>query len=105
MLVRRLGWFAPLLFVGGCITPWNTRLPTLAPRPPVVEGRSYHVHDPFPDTLVGPDPMIRPREFIEPRAEPRRTLEGRALLGVPQTGPALPVPPPSSWQYRDSVRQ
>lgn len=105
MRLNQLGWLPLLVFLGGCITPWNTRLPTLHSQPPVVEGRSYQLHDPFPDAQVGPDPMIRPREFIEPRAEPRRTLEGRALLGMPQTAPATPVPPPSSWQYGDTVRE
>lgn len=105
MLMRGSPLLASLLLLGGCITPWNTRLPTLHPQPPVLEGRSYQLHDPFPDTLAGPDTMARPREFAEPRAEPRRTLEGQALLGMPQGGPVAPAPVPSSWQYPDSLRQ
>ena len=105
MRMRRSPLLAFLLLLGGCITPWNTRLPTLGTRPPVVEGRSYQLHDPFPDPMTGPDTMNRPREYIEPRSEPRRAREGRALLGMPQTVPVAPTLPPSSWQYPDAVRQ
>ena len=104
-LMRRPLLLASILLLGGCITPWNTRLPTLHPQHPVQEGRSYQLHDPFPDEMAGPDTMTRPREFADPRAEPRRTLEGQALLGMPQGGAATPAPLPSSWQYPDSLPQ
>ena len=87
----------------GCLNPFNTRFPTVGTAPPPVEARSYTLHDPFPDEDVGPDTMTRPRGFEEPRAEPRKTLEGRALLGLE------PVPnstiPPSSFNYPNTVRQ
>ena len=91
-----LGCFA----VCGCLTPMNTRLPTLASPPAPVEKQSYRIHDPFPDEDLGPDTMTRPRGFNEPRAEPRRVLEGRSLLGLDQV-PAGP----SSFDYPDAVRQ
>src|SRR3712207_9149809 len=63
--------------LAGCITPWNTRLPTFEPRPPALERRSFQVHDPFPEDDIGPETMVRPREFREPRDETRRATEGR----------------------------
>jgi hypothetical protein len=86
--------------VCGCLTPNNTRLPTLDTPPPPVEKRSYSIHDPFPDEELGPDTMTRPRGFNEPRAEPRKILESRALLGLDQA----PLPP-NSFNYPDTVRQ
>ena len=95
---RVLGWGC--LAFCGCLTPFNTRLPTIDTPPAPVEKRSYSIHDPFPDEELGPDTMTRPRGFNEPRAEPRKTLESRALLGLD------PVPaPPNSFNYPDTVRQ
>jgi hypothetical protein len=86
--------------VCGCINPFNTRLPTVNTPPAPVEKRSYSIHDPFPDEDLGPDTMTRPRGFNEPRAEPRKILESRALLGLDRV-PA----PPNSFNYPDTVRQ
>jgi hypothetical protein len=86
--------------LSGCVNPINTRLPTFNTPPPVVEKESYRIHDPFPDEELGPDTMTRPRGFVEPRAEPRKTLESRALLGLD----AVPLPP-NSFNYPDTVRQ
>ena len=89
--------------VPGCVTPWNTRLPRVAPSPPAAEGRSYQVHDPFPEEDLGPETQVRPREYIESRPAPRRAIEGNTLMGVPPAGPMLP--PPSSYNYSGVVRE
>ncbi len=98
LLVWVLG--AGSLAVCGCLTPYNTRLPTLDSPPAPVEKRSYSIHDPFPDEDLGPDTMTRPRGFNEPRAEPRKTLESQSLLGLDKA----PLPP-NSFNYPDAVRQ
>jgi len=67
----------------GCPT---TRLPTIVPRPGDADKRSFDVHDPLPETDIGPDTGARPRGFMQERSEPRRTQEAEALLGVPPGG-------------------
>lgn len=99
ILVRSLLGIASALFCG-CVNPVNTRLPTLGTPPAPVEQQSYSIHDPFPDEELGPSTMSRPRGFDEPRAEPRKTLESRALLGLDRA----PLPP-NSFNYPDTVRQ
>jgi hypothetical protein len=95
-LLGVLGWGC--LAVCGCINPFNTRLPTLDTPPAPVEKRSYSIHDPFPDEVLGPDTMTRPRGFNEPRSETRQALESRALLGLDRPSPA------NSFDYPDAVR-
>jgi hypothetical protein len=91
--------------VTGCITPWNTRLPTLDPGIPAVERRMYEIHDPYPEQDLGPDTQTRPRYFEEPRSQPRRLLEGRMLRDLGPSGvPTTPAVPPSAAQYPDSVQ-
>lgn len=102
LLVRGLVWVlgAGSVAACGCFTPFNTRLPTLNTPPAPVEKQSYSIHDPFPDEDLGPDTMSRPRGFNEPRAEPRKILESRALLGLD----AVPAPS-TSFDYPDAIRQ
>lgn len=85
--------------LSGCVNPFNTRLPTVATPPAPVEKQSYNIHDPFPDEDLGPDTMTRPRGFVQPRAEPRKIQEGRALLGLP------PGSSTGSFNYPDAVPQ
>lgn len=101
MLVRGLRAFGMLgsAALCGCINPYNTRLPTVATPPPPVEKRSYDIHDPFPDEQLGPETYTRPRGFDEPRAEPRKILEGRSLLGLP------PGSSTGSFNYPNAVPQ
>lgn len=91
---------------GGCVGPEETRFLSLQERDPRVESRSYDYHDPFPDKHVGPDTYSRPRAFIDPRDDTRKTLDVRFLqamhptagqpqyAGVPPVvrGPARPGP-------------
>lgn len=102
LLVRGLVWVlgAGSVAVCGCISPFNTRLPTVDTPPAPVEKQSYRIHDPFPDEELGPDTMTRPRGFNEPRAEPRKILESQSLLNLDRA----PLPP-NSFNYPDAVRQ
>jgi hypothetical protein len=95
---------AVTLALAGCVTPWNTRLPTLEPGVPAAERRSYEIHDPYPEPDLGPETQTRPRDFAEPRSQPRRLIEGRMLRDMaPGSVPAGPALPPSAVQYPQSV--
>jgi hypothetical protein len=109
-----------LMTAAGC---QQTRLPALVPSPYDADKRSFNVHDPLPETNIGPDTGARPPGFMQERSEPRRTLDAEALLGIPPGGtnaaqpggqmaapPGAPmvVPPgapvgPSSQLYPDAV--
>ncbi len=93
------------LLLPGCLTPINTRLPSLVPSHPSVEKRSYERHDPFPDRWLGPDTQVRPRGFNNQRTEPRRALEERLFQGnaAQRPGPAN-GPDIRGSKYRNSVR-
>jgi hypothetical protein len=98
-VVRRiLPWALCLLLAGqGC---QGTRLPNLAPTAYDADKRSFNVHDPLPETNIGPDTGARPPGFLQERSEPRRTQESEALLGIPPGGtnngppPGTPTGPP-----------
>ena len=94
LFARRLG--APLsgeAGVGRAILPWalclvvaaegcpQTRLPNLVPTPYDADKRSFNVHDPLPETDIGPDTGARPPGFLQERSEPRRTQECPGTLG------------------------
>jgi hypothetical protein len=68
---------AGLLAAGGCISPQFVRLPTVVPRAPAVERRSFEFHDPYADERAGPAVGHRPRGFSEPRTKPRQDLDLR----------------------------
>jgi hypothetical protein len=109
-----------LVAAGGC---QQTRLPSLVPSPYDADKRSFNVHDPLPETNIGPDMGARPPGFMQERSEPRRTQEAEDLLGIPRGGtnavpagaqmvapPGAPMvaPPgapigPSSQLYPDAV--
>jgi len=130
---RLVGWFPArvagasvrwalclLVAAGGC---QQTRLPSLVPSPYDADKRSFNVHDPLPETNIGPDTGARPAGFLEERSEPGRTLDAEAALGIPPGGtnaapagaqmvapPGAPMvaPPgapvgPSSQLYPDAV--
>jgi hypothetical protein len=92
-----------LVFLSGCFSPFHTRLPTFVNRSPEVEKRSFSLHDPLPDRDLGPDTLARPRGFNDQRSEPRRTLEGRGLIGSPL--PPDSQIPPSGLEYPEVVPQ
>lgn len=89
----------------GCLTPANTRFPTLSVAPPGVEAAGYQNHDPFPEESAGPDTFNRPRSFVAPRDEPRNTIESQSRLGVIPGGVPRSNLGPSSSAYPDAVLQ
>ena len=130
--LRLTGWLP--ICVAGSTVPWalcllvaagcqQTRLPSLVPSPYDADKRSFNVHDPLPETNIGPDMGARPPGFMQERSEPRRTMDAESLLGVPAGGtnaapsgaqmvapPGAPMvaPPgapigPSSQLYPDAV--
>jgi len=79
-----LPWALCLLVAAeGC---QQTRLPALVPSAYDADKRSFNVHDPLPETNIGPDMGARPPGFMQERSEPRRTMDADALLGIPQGG-------------------
>ena len=108
MPLRRFGviLLGSLVAVLGCFSPVTTRMPTFQAGDPRVEKQRFDLHDPLPDAVAGPDTQSRPRGFVDQRSEPRRTLEGRMLLGLPpgleSTEPRIPS---NQWKYPDSVRE
>ena len=93
------------LLLAGCVNPALTRLPTFEAGHPFVEKRSYERHDPFPDRLIGPDTQVRPRDFNDQRAEPRRALEEQMFQGAkPGTNTLPETEDLRGSRYRDSVR-
>lgn len=91
-----------LLALAGCQAPW-IQGPSVFQGNPAAERASYTLHDPLPDSSLGPDTSGRPREAYTQRSEPRRTMEAAmpAMTGSPfiQGGPApqMMPPPPSSY--------
>lgn len=120
--VIRFGALTCILVVTGegCM---NTKLPSILPTPAEADRRSFTVHDPLPETDIGPDTFSRPRGFTDEWAEPRRTLAAQSQLGmdrspsgqlpsgqttVPGASPnAAPngAAAPSSQAYPDAVPQ
>src|SRR5579872_2451630 len=97
----RLAGCAALL--AGCITPQNTRLPTLGYGDPRAERQSYTYANPLPDRESGPA-IERPRGFEFQRAEPVRSQERSAITkDILGTGGAAPALNPSASKYPDSV--
>ncbi len=119
LLARRLGApFRGEAGVGRAILPWalclvvaaegcpQTRLPNLVPTPYDADKRSFNVHDPLPETDIGPDTGARPPGFLQERSEPRRTQDAQQFLGVPPGGtnnapPGPPAAPPGGTSRSD----
>lgn len=105
-----LGWAA--LLASGC--PLTTKYPSLGPENPAAARQRSQQYDPFPDKHLGPDADFRPREFLEPRAEPH-LAKSRSYLNwlrlqaqpapagspAPDSAPLLPpgssLPPQGSY--------
>jgi len=90
--VRRVVPWVLCLFLAaqGC---QGTRLPNLMPSQYDSDKRSFNVHDPLPETGIGPDTGARPPGFLQERSEPRRTQDAQGLLGVPPGGTNNAPPP------------
>ena len=104
--ILRFGLLAVVLMSCGCVSPFNTRLPTVANGPPLAEKRAYERHDPFPNEELGPRTFTRPRGFIWPRTEERKALEGRILNNLqPENASPYPTPPMTGADYPEAVPQ
>ncbi|MES2792785.1 MAG: hypothetical protein V4719_24440 [Planctomycetota bacterium] len=95
----RIGLSLGLLLVAGCQAPW-IQVPSIVPGNPASERASYTLHDPLPDSSLGPNVGGRPRESLVQRSEPRRTIEA-AIPGMtnqqpPGLGGPQMMPPPQS---------
>jgi hypothetical protein len=92
----RRGWVVVVaLGLCGCIGPRETQFLSCVPRPPHVEARSWDWHDPFPDENAGPDTVTRPRSFMEPRSDTRKSFDLRFLQAMhPSAGRTRLAPGP-----------
>lgn len=99
--IRLLGCAALL---AGCISPQNTRLPTLGyNRDTRAERQSYNYLNPLPDRS-GAGYQALPRGFDYPRDEPRRAQERSATTSqILGTGGVSTGANPSVSRYPNSV--
>jgi hypothetical protein len=75
-MLRRIRLFVCAALLVGCISPQNTRLPTLRPSPNIAaERQSYVYHNPLPDNEAGPPAIDLPRGFDRPRSQPTQVKE------------------------------
>lgn len=99
---------AAILPLCGCVNPFNTRMPEVAPRSTQYEQSQAKVQDPFPENDLGPDVGFRPLDYQEQRSEPLRSKERvnaailRQQMGVPGGGTAPGI---NGSMYPDAVRQ
>jgi hypothetical protein len=78
-VLSRIGLAGCLLLATGCVSPQNTRFPTLGwNRDSSSERQSYTYHNPLPDPNLAKE-IERPRGFENQRAEPRLTQERSAI--------------------------
>jgi hypothetical protein len=96
------------LSLGGCVNPFNTRLPEAMPRSTQYEQAQAKVQDPFPDAETGPDIGFRPLDYRQQRSEQMLAKEKanaaflRQQIGVPGGGTA---PGANGSMYPEAVRQ
>jgi hypothetical protein len=86
-----------VLGMAGCIGPRETQYLSCIPRRPDVEARSYDYHDPFPDENAGPETVTRPRSFVEPRSDTRKTFDLRFLQAMHPTAGRTQLAPGPAW--------
>ena len=84
---KERGWLLIVLVLAGCQNTQETRFLSWFPRPAAQESRSYDLHDPFPDENIGPNTFTRPRGFIVPRTEQRKTNDLRFLQAAREFAP------------------
>ncbi len=85
-----------LVAAGGCSA--ETRLPSLYPRPADTNPRSFSIHDPLPESDIGPDMAARQGQLGVPPGGGFSTVPGAPMVappGVPGTPatPGIPVAP------------
>jgi len=90
-------WSVVLASISGCFTPYTTHFPSLSFMPSEYERREAQIHDPYPDTDIGPDTGNRPPGFRQQRPEALRAQDKYfASLRRQQSGapfPALDIRP------------
>lgn len=97
-----------VLPIGGCVNPFSTRFPELAPRSTQYEQAQAKIQDPFPDAETGPDIGFRPLDYRLQRSEQMLSKEKanaaflRQQIGVPGGGNA---PGANGSMYPEAVRQ
>jgi hypothetical protein len=78
-VMKRIGVAGCAVLLAGCISPQNTRFPTLGWNPnSQAERQSYTYHNPLPDPNLAKE-IERPRGFENQRAEPQLSKERRAI--------------------------
>ncbi len=91
----------------GCITPWNTQLPSPYAMDPRIENERFKQFDPFPLDDLGPKTDTRPRGYDQPRSRVRRSKEAEYFPGRPTPGVMHTPPDPRtsrrSKQYHQAV--
>ena len=101
----RIGFLLGLLLAAGCQAPW-IQVPSIYPGNPAAERASFALHDPLPDSSLGPSFSGRPREAQVQRSEPRRTMEAAIPALTYQQVPGGMGPqmiPPSTSAYPNAV--
>jgi hypothetical protein len=99
---RRLCSACCLLCLTGCLTPWNTRFPTVFTRAPEIERVEQQYHDPYPDSQLGPSTGSRPLQYHDQRPLPVRIREksdGSRMRSLNGTFIPPPVSPSPGSQY------
>lgn len=94
-------------FLEGCITPHTTHFPSLSFMPTEYERREAQIHDPYPDSDLGPDTNNRPRNFQQ-RPEALRAQDKHfAAIRRLQSGAPFPAldtrPRTTGAKYRNVV--
>lgn len=84
-----------LLVLMGCVTPWNTQMPTPYAGPPALETRRNEQFDPFARADLGPDTMSRPREYTDPRTNARQAQDAAMRQSPNVPGVQNPVQAPA----------
>lgn len=106
--MRRLADIIPwtlAAFLSGCLTPWNTRLPTRHFESAQMQRRESQQQDPFPDDTRGPTVGARPPGFEVPRDDSLRTKNGYfSTILKQQYGPPPGTQVGPGAQYPEAVR-
>lgn len=104
-MFSRIGLSLGLLLLAGCQAPW-IQVPSIFPGNPAAERASYTLHDPLPDSSLGPNTSGRPREALVQRSEPRRTIEASMPSMTNQRTPGAGGPqnvPPATSNYPNTI--
>lgn len=92
----------------GCVTPQNTRFPTLGFNDPEISRREIEQFDPLPQEDIGPGTQARQRDSATTRTYTRRNQENSLRANTPLVPGIDPFPEQSSAApaptYPEAVR-